>query len=128
LTQDDTRNVAPRLRQARDIASGNRVEVHCNDHDRDSGGRLLGSLQHRLRSRSHDDVHIQAYELGREGRKSSHIALGALEFDDEILALDVSEFAQTLDHSFGEGGGARIDRGKDTDLDCPSRRLRLRGE
>ena len=73
-------------------------------------------------------MHIQAHELGRERGKPSHVAFGALKLDDEVLALDVSEFAQTLNHGFGEGRGTRIDGGKDTDLEHPSRCLRLGGE
>jgi hypothetical protein len=35
-------------------------------------------------------------------------------------ALDVSQFAQTLDHRLSEGRGAGIHRGKNTELDHPS--------
>jgi len=67
-------------------------------------------------------------ELRREGGKPCHIALGVSELDAEVLAFDVPQFAETLDHGFGEGRGAGIDGGKDTELDHPPQRLRLGGE
>jgi hypothetical protein len=128
LAKDDTRDVAARLRQAGDIASSNRVEVHRGDHDRTRGGGLPSGLQRDLRPGSHDDVNIQAHELGGEGGKPSDIASSVPELDDEILALDVPQLAQTLDHGLVEGRGPRIDRGKDSDGGHPSRCLRLGGE
>jgi len=71
---------------------------------------------------------VQTDELDGESGKPRNIALGVPELYDKVLALDISQFAQTLDHGFGEGRGAGIDRGQNTELDYPSWSLRFGGE
>src|SRR5262245_33389973 len=47
-------------------------------------------------------------ELGRQRREALGPALGITELDDEVVALDVSEFSQALHEGHGRGVGTRV--------------------
>jgi hypothetical protein len=40
----------------------------------------------------HDDVHLPAYQFGREAREAFVLVLGESVFNDNVLAFDIAEF------------------------------------
>jgi hypothetical protein len=71
---------------------------HEQHDDRDRRGRGLGS--DRLGgSGCRDHIDLQPGEFGREFWNPFRFVVGVPVFDDEVLALDVSEFAETVDEA-----------------------------
>src|SRR4029450_8694107 len=63
--------------------------------DGDAGGRLLGRGDDRVTDR-HDDIDRQADQLSEEHRSPVELPVSGAEFDDDVLALYVTEFAQPV--------------------------------
>src|SRR5262249_5671816 len=86
-------------------------------------GLLDGSC--RRIGRHHDQIHFQPDQLRGDTGKPLVPPLCVSEFDDEVLALDVTQLAQSLLECLVYGCLARIAGGQDSDLRFWL--LRLRG-
>ena len=91
-------------RQARDVASRSRQAGHKpapdgitdgNHDDRGCLRRLLGR-QGRRRARGNEDIYLETNQLGRQAGESVGRPWCAPAFNDDVLALDVTELAQPL--------------------------------
>src|ERR1035437_1158913 len=95
-------DVARAVREPGDITSGPRQAFHEASADRvadgphddgDVGGRFLRCAGCG-RALCHDDVHFEIYQLGRKTWKALVFPFGKAPFDDQVLSIDVAEFAQ----------------------------------
>ena len=93
VAEENTRDVAARLCQARDVTPGHRVVVHGSDHDGNGSGRVPGCLQRHFGSGRQYDVHVTPYELAGQLRKPTDIAFRVSELDSEVLSLHVPQLA-----------------------------------
>jgi hypothetical protein len=87
-------DIAARLRQVGDEPACDWIEGPSKD-DGDGLGRLLGG-EGGLCVRGHDDIDVQRNQLAYERREPLELPLGGSEFDDDRLALDVTEVTQSL--------------------------------
>jgi hypothetical protein len=85
-------------RQAGDEARSHRVAGDRHD-DGNRRGRALGRESSR-RSRSHEDVYLEANQLGREVGKTIVVPVGPAELDDQILALRVADSPEPSPEGF----------------------------
>jgi hypothetical protein len=100
MHQAEPGHVASRATEAdRDAARhGIADERH---HDRDRARLLTGRLDGRRRCR-HDDIDLSPRQLrGKRGQPFEAAVRPAL-LDDEVVSLDVADFAQTLAKRLGE--------------------------
>src|SRR5882724_8549492 len=81
-------DVATRASKARDEPELDRFHDAHKD-DRHRSGRSL-DYQSRWPSRSQDDIDFQAHQLFGKPRKLIDAAVGDSEFDEHILAIDIS--------------------------------------
>jgi hypothetical protein len=87
-------DVAARPGQLRDEPGAHWIAAERHD-DRDRPRRLLGG-SHRLGRRGDDHVDVEAHELGGETGESVGVAVRVSGLEDDVLALEVAEVAQTL--------------------------------
>ena len=66
---------------------------------------LLGSLGCWV-AHHQQQIHGQPHQLSRQRGQTLIVALGRAELKDNILALDVAEFAQRLPHALGRHGAS----------------------
>jgi hypothetical protein len=125
VAEENTRDVAAGLGEARNVTPGHRIVVHRCDHDRNGGGGVPGCLQRRLWSGRQYDVHVSRHKFARQLWKPADIALCVPELDSEVLSLDMSQLAHPLQHGLVERGTARIDRREHSELSGLHRLLRL---
>ena len=120
-------DVAARAREARDDARSNGVADVGHDHRyRIRRGCLLRGEGARCRVR-HDDIHLEPDELGGELGKTVVLTFGKAKLDDDILALDVTQVAQSRPECIDAGGPCR-GRGHSQKPDPRDGRGRLLGE
>src|SRR5262245_29737579 len=92
--------------EVRDNSFSERVsDIH---HHNGNPGRGMFRGSRRLIRRRHDDVHLQAYQLGHEIGVSIEPSLGKTTLDDDVLAFDKSALTQSIEESLT--GGLRRDR------------------
>jgi hypothetical protein len=92
------RDVAPWVRQAGDEPLPNRI-TGARHHNRDRARGVLGRPD-RVAAPRHDDVHLEPNQLGRQVGEPLVPPLRIPVLNDEVLALDVVELAQTLPEGF----------------------------
>ena len=120
-------DVAAGAREARDDARSNGVADVGHDHrNRIRRGCLLRGEGARCRVR-HDDIHLEPDELGGELGKTVILTFGEAKLDDDILALDVTQVAQSRPECIDAGGPCR-GRGHSQKPDPRDGRGRLLGE
>jgi hypothetical protein len=85
------------MRQTADESGSDRVTNQEHD-DRDRRCHSLG-LDRLSRSDGYDQIDLQPDEFGREPRNSFRFVVSVAVFEDEVLALDVSEVAETRDET-----------------------------
>ena len=120
-------DVAARAREARDDPRSNGVGDVGHDHRyRVRRGCLLRGegARHRVR---HDDIHLEPDELGGELGKTVILTLGKAKLDGDILALDVTQVAQSRPECI-DARGPRRGRGHSQKPDARDGRGRLLGE
>jgi hypothetical protein len=69
-----------------------------------------GRSQRDLRARGNQDVDRETHQLGREIGKPLDVPLRGAELDDEVLALHIDQFSQTLCEGLEGGGGGAVGR------------------
>jgi hypothetical protein len=74
--------------------------VHKNDR---YGSSRFPCCQGRWRSRSHDDINLQAQQLFGKLRKLIDAAVGGPEFNNYISAVDMSPFPQAIPEALDVG-------------------------
>jgi hypothetical protein len=89
---DDSRDIPAGPSVALNQASSNRVVVSCPHDDRNRRRRPLGCFD-RTDANGKDAIHIELYDLGRQGRKHFGSAPRKAPFDNEVPALDPSQLA-----------------------------------
>jgi len=117
----------PGAREARDDARSDGVADVGHDHRYPiRRGCLLRGEGARCRVR-HDDIHLEPDKLSGELGKSVILTFGKAELDDYILALDVTEVAQSRPECIDPGHPCRV-RGHSQKTDPRDGRARLLGE
>jgi hypothetical protein len=91
----DSSDVPARPREAGNQAFLDWIGGDAPHDDRDRGRRLLGSPS-RLYANGENTVHFEPDDLGRQAGKHFDVALRKASLDDEVLSLDVTQFAQGL--------------------------------
>ena len=120
-------DVAARAREARDDTGPNGVaDVGHHYRYRIRRGCLLRGEGARYRV-GHDDIHLEPDELGGELGKTLKLTLSIAKLDDDILALDITQVAQSRPERFDTGGPCR-GRGDSQKPDPGDGRSRLLGE
>ena len=98
-------------------------------HDNRNGHRRLLRRTGPRRTVRHDHIDLKAYQLGRESRQPIIMLLGPPILDDEVPALFVAEFPQSLAHGGNLARPARrVDASQETDAVNLSGLLRTNGE
>jgi hypothetical protein len=87
-------DIRPRPREAGDEATLDGIE-DCHRDDGDRPGRILGR-QGRCRGYRNDDVNLQAHQFVHEVGKPLVLPFRISVLDRDVLAFDVTEFAQAL--------------------------------
>src|SRR6266567_5507907 len=88
------RDVATRLCEARDEPGGQGIA--CAHHDNGDGRRCSLGSERRWRALGHDDVDFEPDELGRKRRPPLASPLGPSKLEGDVLALRVTEVAQSF--------------------------------
>src|SRR5262249_10853376 len=102
------RDVPTRARKAGDESASYGIENGRHD-DRDRRGRLLDGLGRRPTHR-HDDGRLHPDQIGREGRVSIIISLRPSWLDLDVLAVHITELAQTQTEGFESPQPYRVGR------------------
>jgi hypothetical protein len=120
-------DVPARAREARDEPGANRI-ANGNHDDGDRLGGVLG-CRHSLRPKRYDEVHLEPDQLGRQVGQPADPTLRISIVDNNIVALNPPELAQTLPERVEQG--RPIGRGRHSKEPDPrhlSRLLRVGGE
>ena len=105
------RDVPPRPRQAGDEPLPHRIRG-ARHHDRDRARGVLGSAG-RGGASCHNHVHLEPDQLGRQVGEPLVLPLRIAVLNDEVLALDIAEVAQTLPEGLQRWIGIRGGEGQD---------------
>ena len=104
--------------QARDIPRRHGVANNREDNRRETNDALYGLDRQAAVHNQH--LHLELLQLARETRKLGRVAIRIALFDDQVLALDVTEFLQTLAQGCNVGRlwrcPAQITDARDLDL------------
>jgi hypothetical protein len=65
-------------------------------HDDGNGAGRLPHGRQRCRRSQHEDIDLQSHKFGCDRRKAAVISQCSAPLDDEILPLDIAEFAHAL--------------------------------
>ena len=98
-------NVSTRSRQARDKPAADRVGILPHD-DRYRRSCFLEGTGYCRPSRD-DEVHLKTHELGGNLAATLGFSFCRAPLDDDVLALDIAELAETLAKSFDATGDRR---------------------
>ena len=94
-------DVPARPREARDEPGANRI-ANGNHDDGDRLGGVLG-CRHSLRPKRYDEVHLEPDQFGRQVGQPAEPTLRISIFDNNIVALNPPELAQTLPERVEQG-------------------------
>jgi hypothetical protein len=86
--------------------------ANSNEDDGNGVGRLLGGQGGQCPCGGHDDVNLERNKFGRKSGEPIVLPCGISVLDQDVTALDVTEFTQTFEESLARRRGATSEVGR----------------